>query len=153
MASIVSDDSVSQEQAETHVRLVDCHLAVPKCMKPLAKLKTSLRQLFFTAEFRLGGTYRLGTLNRLGPDVTPMNLEETWTEAKKYIKVHGDDRDLFRTPGYTTVDLHLTLSVESNQELSDSDINVINNELMTKGIYDVQLWPSSMIEVEGELHE
>ena len=82
-----------------------------------------------------------------------MNLEETWTEAKKYIKVHGDDRDLFRTPGYTTVDLHLTLSVESNQELSDSDINVINNELMTKGIYDVQLWPSSMIEVEGELHE
>ena len=73
-----------------------------------------------------------------GPYVTPLELEESWTEAKKYIKVRGDYKELFRRQGSYRVVLDLTLCVASDQELSDKDISAIEN-LTWLGFYEVQL--------------
>ena len=88
----------------------------------------------------LGITLKLGKLDMSGPYVTPLELKELWTEAKKYIKVRGDYKELFRRrrQGSYRVVLDLTLCVASNQELSDKDISAIEN-LTWLGFYEVQL--------------
>ena len=133
--------------------LVDYLFAVPECYKPIPHLKWSLQNVFTVAEWHLGLTLKLGKLNMQGPYITPMELGESWTEARKYIKIHGDDSELFRRQGSYRVDLDLTLCVASDCELSEMDISTIDRVLEWKGIHFVHLRPASMNEVEAILNE
>ena len=78
-------------------RQVEIFLSVDKSEKPLEVLKASLRQIFHNAQCKLEGIYNLGlgALDGSGPTISLEELADTWLGTKKYIKVHGDNKDLF----------------------------------------------------------
>ena len=165
MASTVSDDSNST-QAQSFYRLVDLFITVGKYNKPMTALKSELIRAVFAADHCVwwldNPEVKLCTLDKEGPSIVPEDLGVTWTEAKKYIKVNGRalDRepylDLFRRPGFYSpdVDLHLTLCLESDVEITNRVLREINLDVAKKYFPPhLELRPASTDEVGAKLDE
>ena len=130
----------------------------------MTELALELGGWFFVASYclrRLHPEIRLCMLDKSGPCIDPKDLPETWSGAKKYIKVHGragdphPAKDLYRWPGGGEVELHLTLCLESDVELPDRALKY-TNRYIAKSFHPslekaapMELWPASTYEVEA----
>ena len=137
------------------VSLVDCHLTVKEGEWLLDVFKEAAESIINIAGNKWRSTFTLGKLNESGPYLTPTNLPKPWSEAREYIKVHGDALNLVTRPRRRRSHLCITFGLAGKEPLDEDDIYGIDFELMMRRIryVNVKPGPALMIEVEANLNE
>ena len=156
MASSEPEEATRQGESHMFVILVDCHLTVEEGGRPFNVFKEAVEHIINIAGDEWQSTFTLGKLNGSGPYLSPENLPRTWSEAKKYIKVQGDERQLYILPRRKLSNLCITFGLAGKEPLDEDDIIYgIDFELMRRRIryVNVKPGPALMIEVEANLNE